>query len=420
MSEQSAAPIAGQNADALIVGGGLAGAATALHMARAGLKVTIFDRKRFPRDKPCGEGLMPHGVRMLDELGVLSLITQDDCRPFFGIEYIVDGTVRARGQFPELEAHPKLDGPHAPYKTGLGIRRLKLDEVILSMARAHPNVTVHEEVRVDGVLKEGERAVGLNTRAGEFYGRLVIGADGRGSMVRHQLGLDAPAAKRQRWGIRAHFSFADPARVGDYVEVYKNTYGEVYTTPVGPHELLVALLMEKADMERFGGKLERGYHDYLQNFPFLKERFHDAQPISPVIACGPLACASSQPFTDGAMLVGDAAGFLDAITGEGMTLALACARTAARVGVEALEQPGLVPARSLARYGSARKDIIRHYLIMTNALLYLSLHHRLAKFLIGRLSKAPGLFRMLLGLNMGQLRAKDIAWGDLGRFLVGI
>lgn len=399
------------DSDVLIVGGGIAGATTALHMARAGLSVSIFDRKTFPRDKPCGEGLMPHGVRMLAELGILNQLSDADSHPFRGIEYIVDGEVRARGEFPELEGG---------YSTGLGIRRLRLDDVILSLAKAHPNITVHESVKVDGVIQQDGRAVGLKTRAGDVMGRLIIGADGRGSMVRHQLGLDAPAAKRQRWGIRAHFAFSDAARVGEFVEVYKNTFGELYTTPVGPHELLVALLMEKRDMERFGGRLERGYQEYLQSFPHIKRRLEGAQQCSPVLACGPLACASSRPYAPGAMLVGDAAGFLDAITGEGMTLGLATAQAASEIAVRALASGGVASAMALQDYGPARARITRHYIIMTNALLYLSQHHRTARFLIGRLGRTPKLFQMLLGLNCGQFRFRDIAWGDMGRFLVGV
>lgn len=398
------------DADVLVVGGGLAGAATALHMARAGLSVQIFDGKRFPREKPCGEGLMPHGVRLLDELGVLARLKPEDTHPFRGIEYVVDGEIRARGEFPTLAGG---------YQLGMGVRRLKLDETVLSMARAHPNIRVHEENRVDEVLLQAGRAVGLKTRDGEFFGRLIVGADGRGSLVRRQVGLDAPAAKRQRWGIRAHFHFADSARVGEFVEVYKNRFGELYTTPVGPHELLVALLIEKEDMKRFGGKLERGYFEYIAEFPHLQKRLEGAQPCSDVMACGPLACASKRPYGEGVLLVGNAAGFLDAITGEGMTLALSCAQAASQVAVKALAE-GAATASALAAYGPARTRITRHYYVMTHSLLMLSKYHGLARFVVGRMGKAPGLFRQLLGLNCGHFRAREIAWGELGRFLVGV
>lgn len=399
-----------QDADVLVVGGGLAGATTALHMARAGLSVQIFDGKRFPREKPCGEGLMPHGVRLLDELGVLARLGPEDTHHFRGIEYVVDGDIRARGEFPTLAGG---------YQLGMGVRRLKLDETILSMARAHPNIQVHEEARVDGVILAEGRAIGLKTRMGEVYGRLIVGADGRGSLVRRQVGLDAPGAKRQRWGIRAHYYFPDAARVGEFVEVYKNRFGELYTTPVGPHELLVALLIEKEDMKRFGGKLEQGYFEYIATFPHLQKRLEGAQPCSDVMACGPLACASKRPYGPGVMLVGDAAGFLDAITGEGMTLALSCAKAASQVAVTALAQ-GEATEAALAPYGPARDRITRHYYIMTHSLLMLSKYHGLARFVVARMGKAPGLFRQLLGLNCGHFRAREIVWGDLGRFLVGV
>lgn len=396
--------------DVLIVGGGLAGSATAIHLARRGLQVRVLEQKHFPRDKPCGEGIMPHGVRALEALGVLPLLPQDSTRPFLGIEYIFEGEHRARGLFPELEGG---------YRQGLGVRRLVLDDAVATLAKREPNVTFSEDARVLEVLTEQGRAIGVRTGQETLFGRLVIGADGRGSKVRHALGLNVPVSKRQRYGIRAHLSFSDPARVGDFVEVYRNQVGELYTTPVSPHELLVALLIEKDDMERFGGNLEQGFRDYLKAWPHLVQRFGEAEVTSKVLACGPLAVKSREPFAAGALLVGDAAGFLDALTGEGMTLTLKAAEAAADVAFRALEHGGEASRKALAPYGKARARLIRHYLVMTSVLLWITARPRLSRMLIARLSRAPRLFQNLLGLNCGHFRLSEVAWSDALRFVVG-
>lgn len=397
--------------DAVIVGGGLAGSATALHLARRGLSVRVLEQKHFPRDKPCGEGVMPHGVRMLEALGVLPLIPQGASRPFLGIEYIYEGEFRARGHFPVLEGG---------YSEGLGVRRLVLDEALASLARQQAGVVFSEDSKVTEVLMERGRAIGVRTDQETLYGRIVIGADGRGSRVRHALGLNVPVSKRQRYGIRAHLTFADPDRVGDFVEVFRNQFGELYTTPVSTHELLVALLIEKADMDRFGGKLEQGFRDYLGGWKHLRDRFEGSELTSKVLACGPLAVKSREPFAEGALLVGDAAGFLDALTGEGMTLSLKAAEAAAEIAFKALEHGGSASRVALAPYGRARARLIRHYLVMTSVLLWITARPRLSRMLISRLSRTPKLFQNLLGLNCGHFRLGEVAWGEALRFLVGI
>ena len=88
------------NADVVVVGGSVAGSATAAFLARRGHNVVILDRARFPRDKPCGEGLMPHGVDLLSELGVLDRVRASGATELTGVRYTLDNCRTVRAGFP--------------------------------------------------------------------------------------------------------------------------------------------------------------------------------------------------------------------------------------------------------------------------------------------------------------------------------
>ena len=396
------------DADVLVVGGGPSGSATATWLARQGLDVLVFDRQQFPRDKPCGEGIMPHGVRMLDELGVLDRIPEDQRGWFKGITYVA-GSARATGAF------PVLDGGYAH---GLGVRRLVLDEVMQAAAR-DAGVRFAPQGAVTGLVMEGGKPVGITTKAGEVRGRFIVGADGNRSQTRARLGLDVAPGKRRRYGVRAHLRYDDPSRIGSTVEVYVTPMGEVYTTPVGPNTLLVALLLEQQHMDRFGGRLEEAYDAFLHDDPTLRERFSGGERISKVMAAGPLATKSSRPITDGAMLVGDAAGFIDPITGEGISIALASARVAAPVIAHAL-RTGDTSVAALTAYERERRKEMFNFVLLTYGLLWLSRFPRLAQWAVGRFHDHPALFTKLLGINCGHYTFKDVRFREVGQLLLGV
>ena len=400
--------MAGVDADVLIVGGGPAGSSTACHLARKGLSVMVFDRQSFPRDKPCGEGIMPHGVRELDNLGVLGRISQEERGWFRGIRYCV-GDAQADGDFPELSGG---------YRQGLGVRRIVLDKAIRDTALAL-GVTYVESTSVEALVEHEGLPVGLKTAERSYRGRFLVGADGNRSLTRKRLGLDVPPAKRRRYGVRAHFHYQDTSRVGEFVEVYVTPRGEIYTTPVGPHELLVALLLEQSEMERFGGRLEAAFEEFIFGDPRLAARFSGGTRISPVMAAGPLSSRSKRPITDGALLVGDAAGFIDPITGEGISIALFSARLAAEVIHSAL-QASDVRVHNLVRYEIERRREMRNFVLMTEGLLWLSHFPRICHWVIKRLSRQPQLFSTLLGINCGHNSFTDVRVTDVGQLLLGV
>ncbi|HEY2744176.1 MAG TPA: FAD-dependent oxidoreductase, partial [Polyangia bacterium] len=233
--------------DVVIAGAGPAGCATALACARRGLEVLLVDRARFPRDKPCGEGLLPTGVGALAELGLLAAVRRTALR-LDGVGFSVDddGAPVAFAEFPAGERAPAY---------GLGVRRLAFDALLVEAVRAQPTATVLEGVAARAPLRGSDGAVcGLATDVGPIEARVVAAADGLRSRLRAALGLSRPAARGDsggaaRVGLRAHLRVAAPP-FGPRVRIIVGRALEYYVTPLSGTEVQLAILGTRAAFAR--------------------------------------------------------------------------------------------------------------------------------------------------------------------------
>lgn len=361
------------HSDLLVVGGGPVGLATAIFARAAGLTVRLVDGKRPPIDKACGEGLMPDGLEALDELG---LEERPAGRPFHGIRYL-DGPIEAVGRFRDI--------------SGLGVRRTVLHEALTRRA---------EDLGVDllwGITAEGIDGTRVRTRAGDLTADWIAAADGLHSPVRRWLGIDVTTGRRRN-GMRRHYTI-EPWT--DLVEVHWADDCEAYVTPVGDREIGVAVLW---------GQSKHRFPSLLGRFPALESRLAGARISSRDRGAGGFNVLPARRVAGRVALVGDAAGYLDAITGEGLSLGLHQARALV----------GALRSGRLDMYERAVRRQARLPFALIRALLFIERRPALRRRLISTLHDDPRLFARLLEVHCRQIPLSRFGIGPTARLLRGL
>jgi menaquinone-9 beta-reductase len=376
-------------ADVLISGGGVAGSTLAILLGRRGLQVELFERSHFPKEKPCGEGLMPAGVAVLNRLGMGEAVGGV---PFYGVRYHFGKHV-TEGRFPQTMGLPV---------SGRGQRRKHLDEVLFRAAASVSGVIAHTGAHVDGPLRENGRVVGIFVDGKPRRAALVVAADGVHSRLRHKMGLNVPV-HRKRFGIRAHFRLAKGQAQAPCVDVFLAPGHELYVTPLPGGEVLVAVL---ADAQQLVESVERSFRRWLLAEPDLAKRLEGAEQITPVLATSPLAAQARRGVAPGLALLGDAAGFLDPITGGGMTQALQTAELLARYIPDRVSQDD----SWLWKFERARQALLFDYRILTRMALWLTDHPRLGQRLFRIMDALPAFFSHVIGVSGGIRRFVVLPW----------
>lgn len=356
----------------LVVGGGPAGLAAAIASRLAGFEVVLLDRARPPIDKACGEGLMPDGFACLEELGVV--IDPRRRHAFNGIRYL-DGEVVAEGRFPRL--------------CGYGIRRLDLHRAMVRRAEAL-GVTLEWGQGVEKLLPDG-----VETATARYRARFILAADGLRSRLRRAAGLEGPSASWARFGVRRHFRLTPWT---DLVEVYWADGCEAYVTPVSDDEVGVAIL--------WSGR-KAGFDTLLASFPVLAERLAGVETVSRDRGAGPLRQRVRGVVSGRLALLGDAAGYVDAITGEGLSVAF---HQAAAV-VEAMRHG------DLRRYARAHRSIMALPDNMTRLLLTVERRPWLRRRVIQALAREPEIFSRLLAVHCRALPLRRLGFQPVRKLL---
>lgn len=344
-------------ADVYVVGGGPAGLASAIALRLAGFSVTLLDCAVPPIDKACGEGLMPGSIRALGDLGVR--IPAGSGFPFRGVRF-TDGHSSVVADFPQ--------GP------AIGLRRTTLHELLKDRA-----------TEVGVALQWGRKGVrlgpdGLVVNGQVVRPKLIVGADGQNSAIRRSAGLTKRKHEERRYGFRRHFAIAPWS---EYMELWWGRRCQLYITPIAEREIGVALLSRDPML-----RLEQASVD----FPSIRDRLASATSSSTEMGAVTLSRTLQRVWRDKVVLVGDASGSVDAITGEGMCLCFE----------QALALAKAFKAGDLGRYQRAHRALSRTPMLMGSLMLAMARHPRAQRRVLRTLASYPYIFARLLAIHVGE------------------
>jgi flavin-dependent dehydrogenase len=358
--------------DVFVAGGGPAGLAAAIAARQAGLTVALADSARPPIDKACGEGVMPAGVAALRQLGI-TLPSQPANGS--GAPGFVPGQFAALRGMRFIECNGAIDA-HFPHSTGCGVRRTVLHQLLVDRAaevgvELHwgSRVTVHRDVRRQEVVVDGHTV----------RSRWLIGADGQNSRLRAQSGLDPVRGARRRFGFRCHYGVAPWS---DFVEVHWSDRGQMYITPVATDQICVALLTAEPRLS---------FDEAMPHFPVVAERLRGAKRVSRMLGAVSVTQKLPLVWRGNLALIGEASGSVDAIAGEGLTVAFQ----------QALALAEALAAGNLQPYQAAHRRIMGLPRFMTKLMLSMDRHANFRRRVLRAFSAEPSLFDRLLAIHIG-------------------
>lgn len=318
--------------DVIVVGAGPAGSIAAVILARAGVRVTLFDRARFPRDKICGDAVGLDAVRVLRRLDLLGPIHAAGAVPISETLVTSPGGKAARFVAP----------PAPSVKRGFILPRMILDGVLVEAA-VKSGANLVEGFKVRGPILENGQVVGIegtteSGQAASCRAPVVIAADGAHSVLARALGLRRAHPRGRAFAVRAYYEGVQGLGSSlelHYVKEILPAYGWIF--PTGPSSANVGIGVWGG--ERESKELRPLLDEFVTRNPFARERLAGAKEVSPLRGW-PLDLGNNAGRCSlaGLLVIGDAASFVDPITGEGIGTALVSSELAASTALRALER----------------------------------------------------------------------------------
>lgn len=381
--------------DVAIVGAGPAGSATAILLARQGYRVGLIDKATFPRDKSCAECMSPAIEGILDRLGVLEQVEAAHPAHLPGFDIYSPGGRVCRGDYGGIAAP---DGSY--HQHALALPRYLFDHLLVERARSE-GVEVLEGTRLQEYQVEGagSRQVAVSATvqttqsalvarpsgdglsggkasaserkaspsSATLRARLLVAADGVHSLIARRLGVHRPSTRHRKIALVTHMRGIRDLGVYGELHVGRGLYAGL--APLEPPEIgdlcNVSIVVDERESKRLAGRVEAFFDESLQTFLALAPRLGDARRTKGILAISRLAVSAQHISADGVMLVGDATGFYDPFTGEGIYRALRGAELLAEVAGAALAADDCSAARlsaydRLHRREFAGKRLVEH------------------------------------------------------------
>lgn len=389
--------------DVLVLGAGPAGAAVARQLALAGFAVVLADRKAFPRHKPCGEFLSPECLPYLAELGLGDTMTElGACRVegmrLSGYGLGADGSFR---QLPDRPGHGRI---------GYGVRRERFDHHLVMAAEnagvrflpRHELTTLQRAAdgRVIGALLRRHDGASIDVTA-----RHVVGADGVHSRTAKQLGVQRRLGWLDQFALVAHFEGV-PQRARADVHLLPSGFFAATTVDDGLYSLNL-VLPQRALLRRTSPDWDSFVAEYAASAPVIAERLRGARRLGSWRGCGPFGFRTTTPTLPGAWLCGDAAGYIDPLTGEGIYFALFAARALGAAIGKALHTP-THEAEAMADYRAARQRELAPRMAASKLLQRAIRHPWLVRTFLRALGRWPTLADLVVTLTGDTVHPREL------------
>jgi geranylgeranyl reductase family protein len=406
------------DADLIVVGAGPSGSATAYHAAQAGLDVLLLEKSTFPREKVCGDGLTPRGVKGLQRMGI-PVREEAGWLLNKGLR-IYGGGMRLELPWPDLAEWPSY---------GAVRTRLDLDEILARQA-SKAGARLHEETTVTGpVLDERSgRVVGVTAREGgrgtaevTYRAPLVVAADGNSARLPIAIGRERRADRPMGVAYRTYFT--SPRTHDDHLESWLELwgtdpvtgqrvllpgYGWIFGMGDGTANVGLGLLNTTTAFQNTDYRLL--LRSWLEETPD-EWQFDEEHQVGPIRGAAlPMGFNRQPHYADGVLLVGDAGGAVNPFNGEGIAYALETGELAAEIAVGALSEPeGLRRERALSAYPLVMKERYGGYYTLGRWFVRLIGDPRVMRLCTQRGLSHPTLMRLALKLlaNLTDPRGGD-------------
>ncbi|RME79675.1 MAG: geranylgeranyl reductase family protein [Methanobacteriota archaeon] len=340
--------------DVIVVGGGPGGSSTTLYCASKGYKVLLIDKKKFPRDKICGDALGGKGLKVMKDHNLLEQIDKaPESEKVYGVIFS-----SPKGKVLEVGNPPDQNTGKPP--AGYVCPRKVTDNILFQAAKKNAAKTLEEHTVLD-IIKEDGKVVGVKVRDNEgnveeYMANVVVGADGASSLVGVKVGAEKVEPEHHVVALRQYWEGVEG--MSDKIELHFMEgilpgYFWIFPLPNGKANVGIGILTKFQREQRID--LKKSLEEAIEH-PMMKDRFKNAKPLEDAKGWGlPLGSKRRKGYGDGFLLVGDACSLIDPFSGEGVGNALISGKLAASV-IDNAHKKGDFSAETLKEYDELLKE----------------------------------------------------------------